>query len=327
MRKHGFTLVELLVVIAIIGVLIALLLPAVQAAREAARRTQCANNHKQAGLACINYADAKRKFPPATGYLVDSAPQLPQQVDRWGYIAYLLPYIERTALYESFDKRYPWQHSNNRIPTTTPLPEFKCPSYDAVQRVVVNAGEPGFFGESNESPLAAHIRGVMGASTQFGPPGLPFFCDTLTGPYRMKTKSNGTCVGSHSGGSDGGHVAINGIIVHGPLVRFKSITDGTSKTLVVGEAAFGDHIENSNRSWIAGLIGDLFYYTSKNVTYPINSGARPGPQRNNMGFGSQHPGGCHFALADGSVHFMNENVEFRVLANLACREDGQSTEF
>jgi prepilin-type N-terminal cleavage/methylation domain-containing protein/prepilin-type processing-associated H-X9-DG protein len=321
--ERGFTLVELLVVIAIIGVLVALLLPAVQAAREAARRTQCANNHKQAGLACINYADAKRFFPPATGNFDDNVPRPPQE-EAWGYIAYILPYIERTALYESFDKRYSWRDANNEIPTTTPLSEFKCPSYDSVQRVVVNSsGYSGLFGVSDESPLATHIRGVMGANTQFED--MPFFCDTLVGPYHLKTKSNGECAGSSDGGSDGGYTAINGVIVHGSTVRFKNITDGTSKTFVLGEASFGDHIDNSNRSWIAGMVGNRFYYSSKNVTYAINSGARPGPQRNNMGFGSQHPGGCHFALADGSVHFVTENVELRMLFNLASRNDGQAT--
>jgi prepilin-type processing-associated H-X9-DG protein len=317
-----------LVVIAIIGILIALLLPAVQAAREAARRTQCANNHKQAGLACISYATAKRQFPPATGYLDDSVPSPPQE-RCWGYIAYILPYIERTAVYNAIDRRYTWSVSINEIPTTTPLPEFKCPSYDSVQKVSMGpsssaaTAQPG-FGTSDTSPLAAHIRGVMGANTQLDST-IPFFCTTLTGPYRMLTNSAGTtCSGTGSGGSTGGYIATNGVIVREPTVRFRNITDGTSSTFVLGEAAFGDHILNENRSWIVGSVAS-FYYTAKNVAYAINSGARPGPQRNNLGFGSQHSGGCHFAFADGSVHFLSENVELRLLFNLACREDGQTT--
>jgi len=320
--NRGFTLVELLVVIAIIGVLVALLLPAVQAAREAARRTQCANNHKQAVLACINFADAKRKFPPATGYLFDENNPPSNQDNSWGYIAYILPYIEQTALYDSFNTQYHWRLANNQIPTTTPVPEFKCPSYQSLQKVVVNAGEPGLFGESDESPLAAHIRGVMGANTALTS-AVPFYCDNnLSGPYRMQHNSAGNACAS----GVYGFIANNGVVVPKISVRYKNITDGTSKTFVVGEAAFGDHIENENRSWIVGSVGG-YYYTAKNLAWAINSGARPlSVKKNDLGFGSQHPGGCHFALADGSVHFITENIELRVLFNLACREDGQTTD-
>lgn len=324
-RRCGFTLVELLVVIAIIGILVALLLPAVQSAREAARRTHCANNVKQAGLACITYADAKRKFPPATASI---DPNVPSQETNWGYIAFILPYIERSSLYDAIDKRYSWHHSRNEIPVKTPVEEFKCPSYDRYQAVSLNApgGEDGTgFGDSDASPLAAHIRGVMGANTQFDS-GLPFFCSNMTSPYKMDTNAAGTsCTGGASGGSTGGYLAVNGVIVKVPA-RFKEILDGTSHTFMLGEASFGDPLLNDNRSWIVGAVGS-FYYTAKNVTYAINSGARPGPQRNNMGFGSQHTGGgCHFVLADGSVHFVSENVDLRLLYNLACKADGQVTE-
>ncbi|HVT30943.1 MAG TPA: DUF1559 domain-containing protein [Lacipirellulaceae bacterium] len=119
--SSGFTLVELLVVIAIIGVLVALLLPAVQAAREAARRSQCLNNLKQIGLACQNYVDAKKALPP--GYIAGTDPD--STAPGWGWATYLLPYMEQTTLYQQIDLTKPVE---TQTAINTVIPGFLCPS-------------------------------------------------------------------------------------------------------------------------------------------------------------------------------------------------------
>jgi prepilin-type N-terminal cleavage/methylation domain-containing protein/prepilin-type processing-associated H-X9-DG protein len=119
--SNGFTLVELLVVIAIIGILVALLLPAIQAAREAARRSQCLNNLKQIGLACQNYADAKKALPP--GYTAGTNPD--STAPGWGWATYLLPYFEETLLYQQLDLAKPVE---TQADIQTMLPVFICPS-------------------------------------------------------------------------------------------------------------------------------------------------------------------------------------------------------
>ncbi len=111
--RVGFTLIELLVVITIIGILIALLLPAVQEAREAARRVQCSNNIKQLGLACLHYHNTQQIFPPAM-----FVPSSPNTTTQWGpnWVIMILPYCEQTALYNSFNLKAPISDSTNAIP-------------------------------------------------------------------------------------------------------------------------------------------------------------------------------------------------------------------
>ncbi|MBI1312702.1 DUF1559 domain-containing protein [bacterium] len=122
--KRGFTLIELLVVIAIIAVLTALLLPAVQQAREAARRSQCRNNLKQIGLAFHNYHGAFRQFPP--GFVSGSPP--PATGKGWGWGAFILPYLDQAAAYDQINFSLPMQATANAAPLQTILPVFLCPT-------------------------------------------------------------------------------------------------------------------------------------------------------------------------------------------------------
>ncbi|QDS99196.1 DUF1559 domain-containing protein [Adhaeretor mobilis] len=319
-RSEGFTLVELLVVIAIIGVLVGLLLPAVQAAREAARRMSCQNNLRQIGLACQNYAGAQGHFPPANGHLDKKQEEL-GQVPRWGYLAFLLPYIEQGNVRDSLDTNYEWHvEPNLSLLRQIPIAGFKCPSYSTTQPV--NLAEGGTV-EYEDSPSASHYWGVMGANTQRDPT-LAYFCDDQSSPYTMESTVTGgsrrqvvECVEE-----DGGPLANNGIIIRQEDVKFSSISDGTTNTFITGEAAFGSPDDQKTRPWWVGSHFN-FSYTSKNVGWSINTGTWPGANRNDQGFGSDHPGGCHFAMADGSVQFFNENVELRVLFSFASRQAGE----
>jgi prepilin-type N-terminal cleavage/methylation domain-containing protein len=148
--RVGFTLVELLVVIAIIGTLIALLLPAVQSARESSRRTQCLNNLKQIGLALHSYESALQKFPPGADSKKDPAnPTTPYNFFRWSTLAHLTPYLEETAAYNSLDLAVPLYGSNQQpLPQNVEgvklvLQEFLCPS-DRQQRIIPNFGPTNY---------------------------------------------------------------------------------------------------------------------------------------------------------------------------------------
>lgn len=312
--RKGFTLVELLVVIAIIGVLVALLLPAVQAAREAARRTTCQNQLRQLGLACQTYADTNKSFPLSTRNLSDSAVGHP----RWGYVVSLLPFIEQDNLYDQIDPMLSWEDAANlSLLRNTEMTGVKCPSHPPEQRLNYAPSGSTIWEDGTH---AIHYIGVLGANVSEDPesPSLLTDCDDDASPYTMlREETTGRrdpqCL---SGG--GGLFAINGAIIPESGAEFRSFTDGTTNTFAIGENAHGDEERLINRPWWVGSHVQ-YGYSAKNVTYPINTDP-VGNVRNDVPFGSLHPGGCHFAMADGSVQFVNENIEMRVLYYFASRQ-------
>lgn len=324
MRKkwidRGFTLVELLVVIAIIGVLVALLLPAIQAAREAARRAQCKSNVRQLGLACLNYEVAKRYVPPASSKL-GTAGGL--RAD-WGWLAVTLPYYEQGALYNKIDKQQDWFHANNEVVVKTPLSITRCPSRG--EREPVNlfgpGGSSGGFGEiDSDSELRSHYIAVFGANTErdTGTPAMPFYCNDRSSPYTMELVEGGFGLPPCLNDGACGKMANNGMFIRKVKIAMKDVTDGASNTVLIGESAFGPLDTDTNvRPWIVGNVTDCLY-TVRNMAYKVNDGAKPGPKRNDVGFGSDHPGGTHFVFADNSVRFVTEAAELRVMYALASR--------
>lgn len=319
----GFTLVELLVVIAIIGILVSLLLPAVQSAREAARRSTCLNNMRQIGLACLNYESLHGNFPPATDRLNPNSDP-PTRRD-YSWVAFILSQMERQPLRDSIDDTVDWYHPNNEIPATTPLPEFRCASRSELEPVSLlgpgnTAGEG--FGDFDQSDLNNHYLAVLGANTELES-SIPHYCSDQTSPYSLETESTGSSRRQSVSCVDGGQgpIANSGVIYRYSDTKMSEVLDGSSNTFLFGEAAFGIASEQHTRPWIVGAT-NVWMYGSKNLAYAINSGSRPGPVRNNMGYGSEHPGGCHFAMTDGSVSFFSENIELFTLFNLATRNDG-----
>ena len=241
-RRHrrlpfsAFTLVELLVVIAIIGVLVALLLPAIQAARESARRTQCLNQIRQVGLASMNYADANGHFPPS----VDTGP--------YSYLALTLPYFEGKNLHDLIDFSVRWDFAANETARSTPLPFLKCPSQKSVEPMIEFTGKSG-FNTGVESELRAHYWAVNGA--KLDPSKVPEDLQLVSSGYKPCPGEEpfelGACGGKYS--TRGGH-ALNGIMYPVSKIKHGQITDGTSNTLLIGEASwdFGDDIAG----WYAG---------------------------------------------------------------------------
>lgn len=291
-RNRGFTLVELLVVIAIIGILVALLLPAVQAAREAARRMSCGNNLKQIGLALHNYHDSLQSFP--SGYF-ESGVDLRES---WGWSALLLPYIEQGSLHDQLGVTrgtlYEQLVTNGPAVlalTKTPLKSFMCPS------------DTGF----NSPGLVHNNRNFNG--------GLGF---TAAG----QTAVPGTLVGVSNYPGVAGHRDVvsnnpnTGLFFGNAGVRIADITDGTSNTLAVGER---ETLRCRSGTWVGtrrpaggGTAGANVLNGHSQVK--LNQAGPPIAWNVDRlgcgeGFSSFHPGGAQFALADGSVRFIANSIQ------------------
>jgi len=202
-QRQGFTLIELLVVIAIIGILIALLLPAVQAARESARRSQCTNNLKQMGIALHNYHDVFGAFPPC-GFRNPNAPPGLSQLD-FSVQARILPYIEQLSLKQLINFNLPWNAPANQPAMFIPVPTFICPSDSGTQ-------VPAAAGASN------NYYANYGSNIIYGQP---------TWPQNVGTPNAAM-------------PPPNGVFVFDIDVHFADIRDGTSKTAMFSEKVTGD---------------------------------------------------------------------------------------
>ena len=291
---RGFTLVELLVVIAIIGVLLALLLPAVQAAREAARRSTCKNHLKQQGLAIQNYHSQHRSFPPGSRkHTIERRVGL-----SWRVLA--LPFLELTNIYELINP-LPDGGGENAEPQKTSIDVFLCPTADQP------SSDPTVLKE-------AHYAAISGANTN---------SDILD-------LEDNNC----------GDIDLNGIFYPESHTRIGQITDGTSNTLAIGERIYIFRDWLSGSTWRGMPPTRICTGASKNVHYPINAdpfefgfykfdfsapaGALKTMLLNELQFASEHPGGAQFCYADGSVHFLNETLDFTVLQAMATKDGGES---
>lgn len=305
----GFTLVELLVVITIIGILIALLLPAVQAAREAARMAQCSNNLKQIGLAMLNYESAKGTLP--TGYVYNAATDATYNsgsgAPAWGWNTFILPYLELEPLYDMLSPDSKMMRES-LLDTTVLVPAaqkrlavYRCPSDngDTINIMITFTN-----GRAGQNLARSNYPGVLGSA----------WTDCIT------TVSASTA-------------ASMGIFYRNSKTRIADIVDGTSNTLAVGEratfpdslraaSAFGINLNNrcGTNSW-AGAVSALGVAGN----YPINATATPSDgYRPYCCFSSWHPNGAHFVFADGSVHFLNENIDTTTYKSLGARNDGRT---
>ena len=308
--RRAFTLVELLVVIAIIGILVSLLLPAVQAAREAARRMQCSNNLKQIGLALHNYHDTYNTFPP--GVVTPGNCCSTPSAGTW--TLFILPYMEQTPLYDRYDFRL-WNDSNpgrtgatggpNAFVCMQRIPSYVCPSDINTDRT--DRPESGVG--SGMQYMAGSYRGVSGAATGLN------WADSNE-DHAFSTKNRGVLhavAGRHF--DRVGRAALDVLRAE----SIASILDGTSNTLVVGEF----HTKSRNRRrtfWAYGYTS--FNKSSITVGQPrillpdydlcVQIGGLGGSNPCKRGFGSLHPGAVQFAFADGSVRSIANTVDMGV---------------
>ncbi len=312
-KKSAFTLVELLVVIAIIGVLVGLLLPAVQAAREAARRMSCQNQLKQLSLAIHNFHDTNRQFPRGVENQViprpdPSQPSQPNFVAGTNWIVYCLPFFEQQQVFELYDFTVAFNHANNAIIGNTLVQSLYCPSGPGPDRYT----DPNGGGVNGNR--TTHYIGVMGPADVVSPATYIYGGQTFSTPVGDPAANSAWSVAGmltqyrDTPGSAGSTRR---------RVRFSEVIDGTANTLMIGErSVFLPGNLNDYRSWIRGNNGGTS--ASKNVTYPINSTNYNGSNNfNHISFGSQHPGGCQFGIADGSVRFISETIEMELLKSLA----------
>ncbi len=347
-RSAGFTLVELLVVIAIIGILVALLLPAIQAAREAARRTQCANNLKNIALACLNY-ESSNKTLPIGSLLVTTPTGAAGTQSGLGWQVQILPYIEESTVSEEALDKYTangtadaYGGAMNELNALL-LPMYLCPSDGEIKSLKDK------FDKGSQNRRGMSYVGVTGSyyartgdcpkTKQAGK-----YCITASFPHSLFAINN-----------------YDGLLIQGWGVSLKSVADGTSKTLLVGERWYQarawtigayytggtDPPSGRGRTLPDGPQPNTAWFACKNLSdqVPINydllvqcyqlhdnsvdrptlptSCTNPGLGINELPFGSFHVGGINFSYGDGSVKFLPDGLDISIYLALGSRNGAE----
>jgi prepilin-type N-terminal cleavage/methylation domain-containing protein/prepilin-type processing-associated H-X9-DG protein len=290
-KACGFTLVELLVVIAIIGSLVALLLPAVQAAREAARRNTCVNNLKQIGLAVQSHHDTQQQYPTGRDNTVQTSVS-------WAFR--LLPYLEKNNIFAAFNKNIEVYKEENSTAMRTPIDVYACPSRRAA------AADRDF--DNNDAPPAPDARAVAALGDYAA----------CAGKDYMNGVINAT------GGVDNGlkadtrpDVAESGPIFSFSKTKERYVTDGLSNTICVGEKHKPQNPENANPDMLHYEQGDNAFLAGdspRTIFAGTNPGIASGPDDpSNVKFGSEHNGLTHFMFLDGHIKALKNDVDYQVL--------------
>ncbi|MEM8681059.1 MAG: DUF1559 domain-containing protein [Planctomycetota bacterium] len=312
---RGFTLVELLVVIAIIGILISLLLPSVQAAREAARRTQCLSNVRQLTLAMLNYESSAGHFPPGILSRRDgtSADEAINALG-FGWGALLLPYLEETTIYDflgqasdGFKTPRWWSPANPDFDVAEQaFPIFVCPSDSMGSR----NDKRNFFGNHGKS----NYVGVIG----------PRLDEELAQLTNLESLGGGE-IGPVTTNEERLELEWPGILFPNSATESRRIKDGTSKTFLLGERdgkrAASTWCGTDRVAWHNNQLG----CTSADARFTLNAATSPVDQSSWASFGSLHPGGALFSSADGAVSFVSDDVSGEVYEALGGKADGQAS--
>lgn len=310
--RRGFTLIELLVVIAIVAVLIALLVPAVQQAREAARRTQCRSNLKQLGLALHNYHDTSNTFPP--GWVYDAArPAVSAPTNCWGWGAFILPSLDQSSLYNQLNLGTGFSggldgtgaNSDSGVSglESTALSVFRCPSDAGSERVLgsdtKSASGMVFGGRSNypgvngglllDLPPILHQGGTFGENSRRG--------------LREMTDGSSNCV----------------VVGERCWVEYRGSGAGPSALWAGTRSAFPG-IETANG--VALAVGQCVTPLNTPPAHPPNPFGAGLSDASWHGFSSMHAQGAQFLLGDGSVRFINQNVDYQTYVRLGNISDG-----
>jgi len=282
-RMRGFTLVELLVVIAIIGILIAMLLPAVQWAREAARAARCKNNLKQIGLALQNYHDVHQSFPMGSSS---------ETTGSWGFLMFLMPQLDNANVHKTVD--------------------FKNP--DCCNEIMLrqNASPP-------QSDPASTLFSVLACSSDPNSQRLHISGGSISLPCGKLYPGSYLGVSGDVDFFGSGTTTGNGILFSLSSICLADILDGTSNTMAVGERGIPNDLV---LGWVICGANELDQYLGAEYV-PVRGRNAPWTDPIFQGFWSFHSGGAHFVFADGSVHFISSSIErttYRALATRAGRE-------
>ena len=294
--RRAFTLVELLVVTAVIGILVGLLLPAVQAAREAGRRAHCLNNLRQMGLALHSYHDTQKFFPRGGSGSTTSG----RHCLSWG--AAILPGLKQQGLYESINQTESYLHVSNQVVGRTMVPTFLCPTAPRTPR----------FKPNGDTPTASERYAVTHYGGNWGERALRCFPAT-------NCPNNYADLGDTSGEG-------RGLLLMGSerLVEMKHVTDGLSQTIAVGESPEGLHsiwighknVFDQSAPLSARAVAKNSVWSS--CATSLKSSAA-GFCDFGQEFGSYHADGSQFMIADGSARFVSTRLDNKVFAALLSR--------
>jgi prepilin-type N-terminal cleavage/methylation domain-containing protein/prepilin-type processing-associated H-X9-DG protein len=322
-QDRAFTLVELLVVIAIIGILVALLLPAIQAAREAARRSQCTNNLRQVGVAILNYENSYKELPWGSSFARNDVKER-----KGNWVIAVFPFLEEEGLASRYDfNRFPNQTPNLELANTTIIRTLICPTDELSSQPILDNRRPG----QNNPPRSQGLwyTGSMG-------PTIPDTCAFAPAPgepqaeQKYRTCCQGCGFGTLNPTGTGGNAArppcsrfhpvtdldtCAGAICRRHLgIPLRRIPDGLSNTFLAGETLPGHWTWN-------GVFCENFTVSTTHI--PLNTMESRTDHVEywlTSGFKSMHPGGANMAMCDGSVHFVQETVDYYAWNALGSRE-------
>ena len=325
--RQAFTLVELLVVIAIVGILVALLLPAVQAAREAARRTSCQNKVKQLALAVHAYHDARKALPPLYTNSQNAKFTTQFGLDTYSWRTLILPYVEEQPLYTDISFAANATDVSNQKAVNHSISVFSCPSTPRSASAARGLWHGRSQFEEALSAATADYNGTAGY-VEMGVTSRQLICDpSITQYFWQEVWTPGIF----------GEVLYGKVVWDPPTVRkinFAQVTDGLSNTMLLqeraglpnqyfeGGAKSEPHDPPRNRTW--GNVGLWAISGCEQFNQVYHQTGKPLVNFDNMlGLYSFHPSGAHIALADGSVRFLSDSVATDVVLALVSRTGGE----